>query len=54
MGQINTSKGALSKTSKSSFKTVSPSKPTKIFITAEDETLLQEPGRHLVLSTERF
>jgi hypothetical protein len=54
MGQINTSKGALSKTSKSYFKTVSPSKPTKIFITAEDETLLQDPGRHLVLSTERF
>jgi hypothetical protein len=54
MGQINTSKKALSRTSKSSFNTVSPSKPVKIFITAEDEALLQDPGRQQVISTDRF
>lgn len=54
MGQINTSGNMLSSRKKSSFETVSPTKPTRIFITAEDDNTIQYPGSQVVLSTERF
>lgn len=54
IGQINTSTGLFSRKLKSSFETVSSSKPTRIFITAEDEANIQNPGMQVVLSTSRF
>jgi hypothetical protein len=54
VGQINTSTSMLSKTLKASFQTVSSSKPTKIYITAEDEANIQDPGTQLVLSANNF
>ncbi|MCX6270482.1 MAG: hypothetical protein NTU44_04540 [Bacteroidetes bacterium] len=54
IGQLNSSTGLFSKKLKASFKTVSSYKPTKIFITAEDNANTQFPGEPLVLSTNRF
>ncbi len=54
IGQINSSSSMLSKTLKASFETVTPLKPTKIFITAEDDAATQYPGDMVVISTERF
>ena len=53
IGQINTSTGLLSKRLKSSFTTVSSIKPTKIFITAEEDGSIQYPGT-TVLTTANF
>lgn len=53
IGQINSSTSLLSKRLKASFETVSPVKPTKIFITAEDDATVQYPGIE-VLTTESF
>ncbi len=52
VGQINTSTSLLSGKFKSSFETVSNTKPSKIFITAEDDGAVQFPGSQVVLSTE--
>ena len=54
IGQINTSTGLFGGKLKSSFETVSSSKPTKIFLTAEDDAGVQNPGTQVVLSTESF
>src|ERR1043165_2861410 len=54
IGQINTSTGLFGGKMKSSFETVSANKPTKIFITAEDDASIQNPGTQVVLSTESF
>ena len=54
MGQIKSSSGMLSKQLKASFESVSPFKPTKIFITAEDDPSIQFPGTQVVLSTDKF
>jgi hypothetical protein len=53
IGQINSSSSLLSKTLKASFESVSVTKPTKIFITAEDDAATQYPGM-LVLTTDNF
>ena len=53
IGQINSSTSLLSKRLKASFETVSAIKPTKIFITAEDDGTVQYPGTQ-VLSTANF
>lgn len=53
LGQINSSTSLLSKRLKASFETVSSVKPTKIFITAEDDATVQYPGM-LVLTTNNF
>jgi hypothetical protein len=50
IGQINSSSSFLSKRLKASFDAVSAIKPTRIFITAEDEGTVQYPGMQ-VLST---
>jgi hypothetical protein len=54
IGQLNSSKGFMSKQLKGSFKTVSSDKPVKIFITAEDDAAVQFPGPQVVLSTDKF
>jgi hypothetical protein len=54
IGQINTSTGFLSKKLKASFETVTPVKPTKIFLTAEDDANVQYPGMQVVLTTNNF
>ncbi|MEO7309121.1 MAG: hypothetical protein ABIX01_01890 [Chitinophagaceae bacterium] len=54
IGSLNTSSGMLSKTLKSSLKTVSPFKPVSLFITAEDNADIQYPGTQVVLRTDHF
>jgi hypothetical protein len=54
LGQISTSSSLFSKQLKASFETVSSFKPKKIFLTAEDEPVLQEPGAQMILSTDFF
>jgi hypothetical protein len=54
IGQINSSGSLLSKRRKAKFETVSSTKPTKIFITAEDDASIQYPGTQVILSTNSF
>ncbi len=54
LGQINSSTKMLSKKLKASFETVSPVKPTKIFITVEDGSTVQYPGNNIILTTSSF
>lgn len=54
IGQINSSTNWLSSKLKASFETVSPNKPTRIFITGEDDSNVQYPGSTMVLSTANF
>lgn len=54
IGQINTSTGFMSNKLKATFETVSAVKPTRIYITAEDDPATQYPGTQVVLSTNRF
>lgn len=52
MGQIVSSSSALSSKLKASFETVSSYRPTKIFITAENEANVQYPTSEVVLTTD--
>ncbi|WP_435353120.1 hypothetical protein [Emticicia sp. SJ17W-69] len=54
VGQIKSATSMMSKQLKASFETVSAFKPTKIFITAEDDANIQYPGTQVVLSTDSF
>lgn len=54
IGQLKTSTGLFSSTYKSSLKTVTPFKPTMIFITAEDEAAILSPGGQVVMTTNNF
>lgn len=54
IGQIKSSMGKISRQLKASFESVIPFKPTKIFITAEDDPSIRFPGTQVVLSTETF
>lgn len=49
MGRINSSHEMISKKLKASFETVTPFKPTKIYITAEDEANITTPSSMVVL-----
>jgi hypothetical protein len=52
IGQIISSSGSMSNKLKASFVTVSSSKPTKIFITAENEANIQYTYSDVVLTTD--
>lgn len=54
LGQINSSSAFLSSKLKAAFETVSPNKPIRIFITAENDPSTQYPSKQVVLSTDRF
>ncbi len=54
VGQIKSTTGFLNKNLKASFKAVSATKPTKVFITAEDDGSVQNPASQVVLSTDSF
>lgn len=54
LGQIKTSTHTFSKTLKASFEAVTTFKPTKIFITAEDNANVESPGWPVVLTTSKF
>lgn len=52
-GQIS-SKMGMNKQLKASFETASATKPTKIFITAEDDVSVSSPMGQTILSTDSF
>ncbi len=54
IGQIDTSTKAFSKNLKASFESTSAAKPTKVFITAEDDASIQYPSGQTVLTTSNF
>ena len=54
VGQLKSATSMFSKQHKATFKSVSSSKPTKIFITAENDGNVQYPGAQIVLSTDGF
>lgn len=54
IGQINSSTGFLSGKRKASFETVSSVRPTKIYLTAEDDAAIQYPSGVVVLTTTSF
>ncbi len=54
LGQLKTSSGMFSNTLKASMEAVSPFKPTRIFITAEDRANIEYPGSYVVLNTTSF
>ena len=54
LGQINSNTGWLTDKSKASFEGVSEFKPTKVFITTEDNATVKTSGKQIVWSTNRF
>lgn len=54
LGQLNSGSGLLSKTLKAELNTVTPFKPTRLFITAEDDARITYPSALVVLNTDRF
>jgi len=54
LGEIKSSSGTFSKHLTASFKTVTSNKPSKIFITAEDEATTLHPDTDVILATNRF
>ncbi|MDD2797315.1 MAG: hypothetical protein PHV20_01855 [Bacteroidales bacterium] len=54
IGLVKSASSIFSKSLEGSFETVSSSKPSKIFITAEESSDVQVPGSKIVLATERF
>lgn len=54
IGQIRSSTSILSKRLKASLETKSSFKPTKIFLTLEDDASIQSPIGQVVLSTNNF
>jgi len=54
IGQINSSSSLLSSKLKASLTAVSPSKPTRLFITTEENGTAFYPGSRVVLTTKKF
>lgn len=54
IGQLISSRSLLARGYKASLDAVSPFKPVRVFITAEDDASTQYPGPQVVLTTENF
>ncbi len=54
LGLLNTAGGMFSKKLKASLETSSSYKPSKVFITAEENTNVQYPSKEIVLTTANF
>ena len=54
LGQINSNTGWLTDKSKASFEATSPLKPTKIYITEEENAMVKIPGKNILWSTPGF
>jgi hypothetical protein len=54
LGRIISSKGFLSSKMKASLNAVSPNKPKRVFITAENDEYIRYPGNMVVLDTGNF
>lgn len=54
IGQIKSDSGFLSSKLRATFETVTAYKPSKVFITAEDDGDVQYPGMQMILSTNQF
>lgn len=54
LGQLKTSTGLFSSTRKASLETISPYRPVRVFITAEDIPDVPYPGAQLIISTNTF
>lgn len=54
VGQLNSGSGFLSKALKANLNAVTPYKPTRLFVTAEDNAAIRYPGAMVVLATDRF
>jgi hypothetical protein len=54
LGQNNSNSAWLSDKSKASFEAISEFKPTKIYITEEDDATVKIPGKKIVWSTNGF
>lgn len=54
LGRLKTFSGLFSNTLSASMEAVSPFKPTRIFITAEDRANIEYPGSYVVLNTTSF
>lgn len=54
LGEMQSKDGFLSSTLKASMKTITPFRPTRIFITAEDVAAISNPQGQQVLTTRTF
>jgi hypothetical protein len=54
LGKITSSDNLLSKTLKGSLSSVTRFKPTKVYITAENDATVSSPGELIVMTTESF
>jgi len=54
IGQISIKKSILSKALNANLKAVSTIKPTKIYITADDDPTIQSPMSEVILTTAKF
>ena len=54
IGQLKSSSGLFSNSLEATLNTVTPFKPTRVFITAEERSDIQYPGAQTVLQTSQF
>ncbi len=54
LGQINSNTGWLSDKSKASFEATTAFRPTKVFITEEEDATVKKPGLKVIWTTSKF